>query len=247
MAYVPLPDGGGLYVDRTEVTNRQFAAFVEATGYVTTAERLGEPGLEEPSSAVFQARCCDPKTSDPYSWWSMKPGASWRHPQGAGSSWRSIPDHPVVHVSFADAAAYAQWAGKQLPTEAEWIAAAKGGRNTNFPWGNSLEEGGAFHANTWQGQFPQADNGNDGYRGLAPARAYRPNDYGVYGVIGNVWEWTASSARGGPGHLLKGGSFLCADNYCAKYTVFSAQEAADDTTTNHIGFRCVRRLEPESR
>ncbi len=261
----------GFWIDRHEVTNAQFAEFVDATGYVTTAERQpnepdrldAPPSLPEPGSAVF--RTPERLTSGGIlQWWTYVPGADWRHPSGPESSLDGLEDYPVVHVTFDDALAYAEWAGRQLPTEAQWEFAARGGGSGDYPWGDDLAPDGVHMANTWQGLFPLHDAGTDGRVGLSPVQCYPPNGFGLYDMIGNVWEWTADwyapahdpAARqnptgppqtrsydpanpGVPVRVVKGGSFLCAPNYCMRYR--PAARHAQDTGlgTDHIGFRTV--------
>ncbi|MGD2133844.1 MAG: formylglycine-generating enzyme family protein [Maricaulaceae bacterium] len=241
-------------IDVHEVTNAQFAAFVEATGYVTSAERAEELGFPAPGSAVFSA-----------AQWKFVPGASWRHPEGPDSSITGRDHDPVVQVSLEDARAYAAWAGRALPTETQWEYAARGGLNgADYAWGDALTPGGAHMANTWQGPFPVIDTANDGHMGRAPVGCYEANSYGLHDMIGNVWEWTddpyfpnhrfvadPADAHDAPPEgfdprqpsvpvgVIKGGSFLCAPNFCARYR--PAARHAQDTGlgTNHIGFRTV--------
>lgn len=271
----------GFWIDRTCVTNRDFARFVAATGHVTLAERPADPALYPaaapgslaPASAVFRPppRAMDPST--PYDWWHHVAGADWRHPRGPGSSIDDLPDHPVVHVAYEDAAAYAAWAGKDLPTEAEWEFAARGGLDgRDFAWGDAFAPDGVPMANTWQGPFPFRNLGTDGYLWTSPVAAFPANGYGLFDMIGNVWEWTADwygehrpaprsccvprdptggSARGSldraqsapamPRKVLKGGSFLCAPNYCRRYRPAARLAQPIDTSTCHVGFRCVVR------
>jgi formylglycine-generating enzyme len=238
-------------IDATEVTNAQFARFVDATGYVTEAERVPDPAqippdapasLSLPGAAVFST----PTSNDPY-WWAYRPGANWRHPQGPKSSIEGKQSFPVVQIAYVDAAAYAKWAGRRLPTEAEWEYAASAGAKTLYPWGNERVPEGKHRANTWQGQFPQNDRADDGYAGLAPVGCYGANAFGLYDMIGNAWEWTATpylgSGRerisGEPVYTIKGGSFLCADNYCRRYRATARQPQEAGFGSNHIGFRTV--------
>lgn len=263
-------------IDRYEVTNADFAKFFKATGYVTVAERpLSKeqfPDLPDeqlsPGSLVFQ----QPKekaTQVPYlSWWHWVPGANWRHPYGTDSSTEGKNNYPVVHIAYEDAVAYAQWAGKSLPTEAQWEYVARGGlKNKIFSWGDEYS---AQKANTWQGIFPFFNTKEDGYVGTAPVGSFPPNNYGIYDITGNVWEWTSdwfslghdSQANKvnptGPSkeesfdpkklgegslHVVKGGSYLCARNYCSRYRPAARESQAPDTGTTHIGFRLGQNLE----
>ena len=265
----------GFWMDRTEVTNEQFAAFVEATGHVTVAERAPSPeeapGVPAealmPGSLVFS-----PPPSGParhaLDWWRFVPGANWRQPEGPGSNLAGRERHPVVHIAYDDAAAYARWAGKRLPTEAEWEFAARGGRTGElYPWGNELQPGGEWAANIFQGRFPTRNDALDGYRASAPAGSYPANGYGLHDMSGNVWEWCADWYRpdtyagrdqaanptgparaqsfdpqepGLPKRVQRGGSFLCTDQYCTRYMVGSRGKGDVNTSSNHVGFRCVR-------
>ncbi len=274
----------GFFMDETPVTNAQFRAFVEATGHVTFAEiapkRKDYPGalpdmlkagslvFAPPDHPVFDLR-------DWSQWWAFRFGANWRRPYGPGSSIRGLDEHPVVHVACADAEAYAAWAGKALPTEAEWEFAARGGlEGAEFAWGDELAPGGRQMANTWQGEFPFQNLALDGFERTSPVKSFAANGYGLYDMIGNVWEWTADwwstrhpadaakaccvpqNPRGGPKEasysgaqagariaqrVLKGGSHLCAPNYCRRYRPAARHAEAIDTSTSHVGFRCVRR------
>ncbi|QFZ91195.2 formylglycine-generating enzyme family protein [Synechococcus elongatus] len=261
-------------IDRHEVTNDQFLAFVSATGYVTVAERPLpsdqfpelSPAERAPGSVVFQAPEANQAVPE-LSWWHWVPGANWRHPTGPNSDLVGKGDHPVVHVSFEDAQAYADWAGKTLPTEAQWEFAARGGlKDQIFSWGNTYSP---RKANTWQGHFPTDNSGADGYLGTAPVESFPPNGYGLYDMTGNVWEWTKDWYQVGhpqkahqhnpwvsqvqdsldprdPGiakHVIKGGSFLCAQNYCSRYRPAAREAQSPDTGTSHIGFRLVVPLE----
>lgn len=240
-------------IDRTEVTNRQFAEFVDATGYVTLAERAPDPALYpgvppellKPSSLVFVG-AAGLGSGDPAGWWRVVDGASWRHPEGPGSDLDGRERHPVVQVAFEDALAYARWRGRDLPTEEEWEFAARGGLdNQRFEWGDAPPSANAPRANTWQGLFPAVDLGSDGYRArTAPVGCYEANGYGLFDMTGNVWEWTSGKVPGatpGEGRLIKGGSFLCADNFCLRYRPSARQSGPPDTGSSHIGFRTVSR------
>lgn len=239
-------------MDATAVTNARFQTFVAETGYVTDAERLGDslvfqgllPKGTEPSRAVAEAP-----------WWRAIPGANWREIVGPGSADRAVADHPVVHVSWNDANAFATWAGGRLPSEAEWEHAARGGLgDVPFPWGDREPDDMDFQpCNIWQGRFPHRDLGLDGYVGTAPARSFAPNGYGLYNMAGNVWELTsevfkvrslkkeviaANAGRKGF-KLSKGGSFLCHRSYCFRYRIAARNSASQDTSTSHLGFRLV--------
>jgi formylglycine-generating enzyme required for sulfatase activity len=261
-------------LDAHEITNAQFAQFVKETGYLTVAERpLSKeqfPELTEeersPSSVVFQALSPGQAIAE-LSWWHWQPGADWQHPEGLSSTIQGKENHPVVHVAFEDAQAYANWAGKALPTEAQWEFAARGGlKDQIFAWGNTYNP---KKANTWQGEFPVKNTKEDGYFGTAPIGSFPPNGYGLYDMTGNVWEWTqdwyqlghdrqahqvdpvmnsekASFDPRDPGvakHVIKGGSFLCARNYCSRYRPSAREAQSPDTGTSHIGFRLVNKAE----
>lgn len=233
----------GFWIARTEITNAQFARFVAATGYVTLAERpppAGSAPTHEPGSAVFRV----PDEADPR-WWRWVPGAQWRHPGGPRTDIAARPNDPVVQVAYADARAYAAWAGVALPSEAQWEYAALGG-------GAGLREPvdalGRPTANYYQGVFPQADLGTDGYRSRAPVGCFAANGFGLHDMIGNVWEWTATDASrpdgSEPAKVIKGGSYLCADNYCARYRPAARQFQERGLGTDHIGFRVVDNRRP---
>lgn len=237
-------------IDRHEVTNAQFRSFVEATGYVTSAERAVDLGFKVNGSAVFADGA-----------WAFVPGANWRHPDGSGSSIEGQDREPVVQVSFEDARAYAAWADRRLPTEAQWEYAARGGlAHAEFAWGDEYTPGGEYLANTWQGPFPVVNKVADGYAGRAPVGCFPPNGYGLYDMIGNVWEWTAdpyypshhhaaaegdrgvdSRQPGVPVGVIKGGSFLCSPNFCRRYRPAARFPQDTQLGTNHLGFRTVAR------
>jgi len=261
---------GELWIDVTPVTNEQFRIFVEATGHVTAAELApnpddypgARPELLVPASVVFVKPRQRVSLRDPYQWWRYIPGANWRQPLGPGSSIDGKDDHPVVHVALSDVEAFAAWAGKELPTEAEWEFAARGGLDAQeFAWGAELEPGDRLMANYWQGQFPFEYLRNGGVEGTSPVSSFPPNGYGLHDMIGNVWEWTCDwyTARHGvpakeccsydpitpnvriPRKVMKGGSYLCAANYCRRYRPAARMAQAIDTPTSHLGFRCVIR------
>ncbi|MGZ3497486.1 MAG: formylglycine-generating enzyme family protein [Vulcanimicrobiaceae bacterium] len=263
------------------VTNDDFAAFVKETGYVTLAEyppnAADYPGAPAealvPGSLVFHRTAGPVDLSDWSAWWAYVPGAQWRYPEGPGSSIEAFGDHPVVHVAYQDAVAYAQWAGKELPTEAEWEFAARGGLDRAiFVWGNAMEPGGKVMANTWQGEFPWQNLLKDGYERTSPIGAFPPNPYGLYDMAGNVWEWTSEwyrnkhvpASKGAccsasirasiddsydpgqpqfriPRKVLKGGSHLCAPNYCLRFRPAARSPQMIDTSMSHLGFRCIVR------
>jgi formylglycine-generating enzyme required for sulfatase activity len=276
----------GFWMDEHAVTAAEFRRFVRATGYVTVAERPldpadypdADPELLVPGSLVFR------KTEGPVdlrnvaNWWAYVPGAYWKRPAGPGSTINGRDRHPVVHVTHEDAEAYATWAGKELPTEAEWERAARGGlEGAVFAWGDDDFPGGQAMANTWQGEFPWQNLKIDGYEGTAPVGSFPPNGYGLHELCGNVWEWTSdfftprhpgdvekaccvprnprvsspagSFGLGQPGEaiarrVIKGGSHLCAPSYCLRYRPAARQSEAVDTSTSHIGFRCIIREPP---
>jgi len=266
------------FMDRTDVTNAQFAAFVTATGYVTVAERLprkedfptAPPENLVAGSVVFSEPSHAVPLTDHLQWWTYVPGANWRHPLGPQSNIDGKDDYPVVHVAYEDAEAYAKWAGKRLPTEAEWEFAARGGTaGQPFVWGDTFRPSGKWMANTHEGHFPDHDTGEDGYAGIAPVAQFPPNQYGLYDMAGNVWQWVsdwyrsdyyAQLAKAGtvarnphgpdspfdpaePGErkrVHRGGSFLCTDDYCSRYMVGTRGKGEIATATNHLGFRCVK-------
>ncbi|MBO0745511.1 MAG: formylglycine-generating enzyme family protein [Candidatus Dormibacteraeota bacterium] len=241
-------------IDPVTVTNADFAAFVKRTGYVTEAERLGWSFVFwqflEPEIALGAERV----PSVP--WWVGVRGATWRAPEGPGTSIGDRQHHPVVHVSWNDAMAYCAWRGARLPTEAEWEYASRGGlEQRRYPWGNELTPGGAHRCNIWQGHFPDRNTGEDGYVGTAPVRAFSPNRFGLYNTSGNVWEWCAdwfspdfhrTGSRTDPtgpplgsARVLRGGSYLCHRSYCNRYRVAARTSNTPDTSTGHMGFRCA--------
>lgn len=251
------------YMDRFTVTNQDFLEFFLETGYVTEAERYG-------SSNVFHLLLTEDvlNQSTPLpdtEWWYELPGANWRKPEGEGSSIQDRMDHPVVHVSRNDALAYCRWANKRLPTEAEWEYAARGGLyQKRFPWGDELEKDGKHQANIWQGVFPTVNTEEDGYLGTAPVQSFETNDFGLYQMAGNVWEWclnpggialsefqrtspeqflkeTAQERKGR--YALRGGSFLCHASYCQRYRVAGRNSNTANASTSNMGFRCVRDAE----
>ncbi len=273
----------GFWMDRTTVTNERFARFAAATGYVTVAERSLNPAdfpgaLAEnlvPGSMLFHKTTGPVDLRNYANWWAWAPGTSWRHPLGPGSSLDGIEQHPVVHVAYVDAEAYARWAGQELPTEAEWEFAARGGLDgKNFSWGDDDFPGGKAMANNWQGEFPWQNLCVDGYEGTSPVAAFPPNGYGLYDMAGNVWEWTCDwfvprhadevvksccvpinprivspdksyDPRQPqfqiPRKVVKGGSHLCAPNYCLRYRPAARQPQMIDTGMSHVGIRCIAR------
>jgi sulfatase modifying factor 1 len=276
-------------MDRTPVTNAEFAGFVAETGHVTLAETVPNaadypgalPEMLKAGSLVFVPPQRRVSLDDWGEWWAFVFGASWRAPLGPGSGIRGLEDHPVVHVAYADALAYARWAGKDLPTEAEWEFAARGGlEQAAYAWGDEFTPGGRHLANTWQGEFPNRNTGADGWLRTSPVEAFPPNRYGLRDMIGNVWEWTSDfwterhqadaakpcciprnprvrTAAGSedpcqpeiaiPRKVLKGGSHLCAPNYCRRYRPAARHPEPVDTSTSHVGFRCViRPIAPRS-
>lgn len=274
----------GFWMDETEVTNEQFKEFVEATGYQTLAEEtpLWEDIKKQlppdtpkpadlilaPGSLVFTPPSHPVPTNDISLWWSWVDGANWKNPEGPGTNLEGRWNHPVVHVAFEDAVAYASWAGKRLPTEAEWEFAAKGGKtDQRYAWGSELNPKGKYMANTFQGTFPHGNEGRDGYMGTSPVKSFPANQFGLYDIIGNVWEMTDDwfdaikferIAGNAPlldsgmnqcynpsnpyaqERVIKGGSFLCADNYCVNYRPTARQGQAYDSGSSNVGFRCVK-------
>ena len=270
----------GFWMDETEVTNAQFREFVDATGYVTRAEKV--PTIEEfpgadyeeikdmlkPGANNFHSTDGPVDLRNHLAWWEYKIGASWRRPNGPESSIEGKDDYPVVCVTWDDASAYAKWAGKRLPTEAEWEFAARGGMEHQlFGWGNEFKKDGKWMTNIYQGQFPEDDTGEDGHVGAAPVKSYPPNGYGLYDMSGNVWEFVSDwygpnyynispsrnpkgpkigsdrNGLGEPNKVIRGGSFLCNDCYCSGYRPSARQSTTIDTSSNHTGFRCV--MDPE--
>lgn len=274
------------WMDETEVTNEQFAAFVKATGYITTAEQKLDweimrklspevkmkpaDSLLEPGSLVFRYSVDKTQSSTYFDWWHWTVGANWKHPLGPKSTIEGKEDHPVVHISWDDANAYAKWAGKRLPTEAEWEWAASGGKvNPIYPWGNQKANRGKSKANFFQGTFPEKNLKSDGYEFTAPVKQFLPNGYGLYDMAGNVWEWCSDwyhptyysvldsvsfNPQGSlygydpdepsiPKKVLRGGSFLCNDSYCSGYRVTRRMKSSTDSGFNHTGFRCVWQTE----
>jgi len=277
----------GLWMDRFAVTNRQFSAFVKETGHVTLAERPpkaenypgAKPELLRPVSVVFQKPSAPVDVSNHYNWWTNIVGADWRHPEGPHSSIEDRAAHPVVHIAYEDAEAFARWAGKELPTEAEWEFAARGGFDcATYSWGEEFTPGGRYMANTWQGEFPWQNLVSDGYEGTAPVGQFPPNEFGLFDMIGNVWEWTtdwygphhpkSKACCGGsilkgpdreqsydphmpgimiPRKVIKGGSFLCAPNYCRRYRPAARMGQPVDKSTCDVGIRLVVRVPKKSR
>ena len=221
-------------IDAYEVTNAQFEDFVEATSYVTTAETPQE-GFNGPGAAVFESL-----QTGGNSQWSFVEGANWRNPEGPESEIKSRPNDPVVQVSLTDARAYATWAGRRLPTEVEWEYAAKAGAETLYIWGEERAPDGQEKANIWQGAFPLENTADDGFASRAPIGCFEPNAFGLYDMIGNVWEWTDNEWGDGQSHVIKGGSFLCSENFCRRYRASARQPQETDFSTNHIGFRTVQ-------
>ncbi|MES2374464.1 MAG: formylglycine-generating enzyme family protein [Bacteroidota bacterium] len=278
------------WIDKTEVTNAEFQRFVNATGYITTAEKKPDweemkktlpPGTAKPSddqlvaaSLVFKQTQQPVDLNDYNQWWDWIPGANWKHPEGPGSSIIGHENYPVVQVSWFDAMAYCKWAGKQLPTEAQWEFAARGGLANNiYPWGNEHVNAGKAKANSWEGKFPYYNETKDGFVKSAPVHSYAPNGYGLYDMAGNVWEWCSDwynydyykSIKGtvtdpkGPQNSfdpaeplmakrsLRGGSFLCNDSYCSGYRVARRMKSTPDTGLEHTGFRCVKNIQTKAK
>jgi formylglycine-generating enzyme len=273
----------GFWMSRHTVTNRDFAQFADETGHVTMAERPANPedypgALPEllvPSSIVFKKTNGKVDLRNPYNWWTYVAGADWRHPRGPKSTINGLADHPVVHIAFEDAEAYAAWAGQSLPTEAEWEFAARGGLDgAEYSWGDEFKPDGRPMANTWQGEFPWQNLAEDGHEWTAPVGSFAPNGYGLFDMAGNVWEWTTDwyqdhsrithpcctidNPRGGdrdlscdpgtpqikiPRKVMKGGSFLCAPNYCRRYRPAARMAQMVETSTCHLGFRCIVRVD----
>jgi formylglycine-generating enzyme required for sulfatase activity len=278
------------YIDPYQVTNKQYKKFVDATGYITVAERPLNPAdypdadsaLLVPGALVFRKAEHPVNLNNYHNWWEWVPGTSWKHPKGPSSRLEGIEQHPVVHIAYEDAEAYATWAGKELPSEAEWEFASRGGLDgMHFTWGNEDPQLTAPKANTWQGQFPHQNLLVDGYEGTAPVGSFDPNGYGLYDMAGNVWEWTSDwyvprvdeSAEKVktcctsqvnprvvspdmsydpnqpqvriPRKVVKGGSHLCAPNYCLRYRPAARQPQMIDTGMSHIGFRCIKRIKAQ--
>ena len=247
-------------IDRVPVTNQHFRDFVEQTGYRTEAERFGWSFVfwSHIPQAKYRELVEDTVAATP--WWCKVPGAKWSEPEGPGSTLLRREDHPVVHVSWNDSVAFAQWSGQRLPTEAEWEYAARGGLEQKlYPWGDKLRPDGEHRCNIWQGDFPNHDTADDGYAGTSPIEAFPPNGYGIYSITGNTWEWCAdwfdaefhrtadrtadrhnpAGPSSGIGRVMKGGSFLCHKSYCNRYRVAARTSNTPDSSASNIGFRCA--------
>jgi len=270
---------GGFWMDATPVTNAQFQKFVKATGYKTIAERAPDPkdfpGAPKENlvagSAVFSPPFTEVSLDNFLNWWKYVPGANWRRPEGPQSDLKGREDHPVIQIAWEDAVAYAKWADKRLPTEAEFEFAARGGLDRNrYAWGNELKPGGKWAANIWQGRFPWKNRKEDGFERTSPVRAFPANGFGLYDMGGNVWQWCSDWYRpdyfeelakqgvvknpqgpessfdpqepGMPKRVQKSGSFLCSDQYCSRYLVGSRGKGAPDSGSSNTGFRCVRSI-----
>uniref|UniRef100_A0A8B9S8W6 Formylglycine-generating enzyme n=1 Tax=Apteryx owenii TaxID=8824 RepID=A0A8B9S8W6_APTOW len=242
------------YMDQYEVSNEDFEIFVNSTGYVTEAEKFGDSFVfegmlsEEVKAEIHQAVAAAP-------WWLPVKGANWKHPEGPDSNILKRMDHPVLHVSWNDALAFCTWAGKRLPTEAEWEYSCRGGlENRLFPWGNKLQPKGQHYVNIWQGVFPTSNTAEDGYKGTAPVTAFPPNGYGLYNIVGNAWEWTsdwwvvhhsadeAHNPKGpssGTDKVKKGGSYMCHKSYCYRYRCAARSQNTPDSSASNLGFRCA--------
>jgi formylglycine-generating enzyme len=231
-------DVAAFRIDPHAVSNERFAAFAEATGHVTDAERYGWSFV---FGGLLSDDFPDTRAAVHAPWWRQVFGADWRHPEGPQSSIDRRPDHPVVHVSWNDAVAYCEWAGARLPTEAEWEFAARGGlEQRRFAWGDELTPGGEHRCNIWQGKFPSYNTLEDGYLGTAPVDAYEPNGYGLYNVAGNVWELCADVFVGrGDARVMRGGSYLCHESYCNRYRVAARSSQTPDSSAGNMGFRCA--------
>ncbi len=271
----------GFWIDETLVTNREFARFVEATHYVTEAEKKprpedfpgADPAKLVAGSLVFTTPVQLVSDQNPYPWWDYREGANWKHPEGVASSLKGLGQHPVVQVAYADAAAYCSWLGETLPTEAQFEFAARGGLDRKrYAWGDEFTPGGKYMANTFQGHFPESNTSADGFPGTSPVKSFPANGYGLYDMAGNVWEWTTDWYRpdtyeveartaevsvnptgpadkadsfdpGEPGvakRVERGGSYLCTEQYCSRYMVGGRGKGEPGTSTNHVGFRCVK-------
>lgn len=244
------------YIDDSAVSNSDFTCFVSATGYQTEAERFGWSFVFHEFISKGSVSNVSQVVKEAPWWWKVE-GADWRHPGGSETDLEGMDDHPVVHISWSDADAYARWSGKRLPTEAEWEYAARGGLAQNkFPWGNVLTPGGKYQCNIWQGNFPDFNTEADGYAGTAPVRSFDPNRYGLFNMSGNIWEWCSdwfspNFHRDGPSKnptgpldgetkVIKGGSYLCHASYCNRYRVAARSSTSPDSSTGHMGFRCVK-------